>query len=167
MQGWSCKAAILWSTLMFGAAHLHLLVELLLHEGLDIQAAVMAVSLRLCCHLLPPPPPPLTHLSPLVPFLSFPPPPLPPSILAPSISLWSQIFPHPRPVHSFLVLQDGSCIAQLQITGSLLNHHVKRGVSGAQGAGRHQCLAGLMFSGPCPIHTGILQTFRVHHKSSP
>ena len=32
------------STGLFGAAHLHLLLEMLLHEGMDIKAAIIAVS---------------------------------------------------------------------------------------------------------------------------
>ena len=51
VQGWISKAAILWSTFLFGAAHLHLLVEMLMHEGLDIQAAILTVS-----SIWPPPP---------------------------------------------------------------------------------------------------------------
>ncbi|KAK9868383.1 hypothetical protein WJX84_003999 [Apatococcus fuscideae] len=42
-QGWSSQAAIIWSTLVFGAAHLHLLLEMLMHEGMDIRAAIIAV----------------------------------------------------------------------------------------------------------------------------
>ncbi|KAK9861062.1 hypothetical protein WJX84_010723 [Apatococcus fuscideae] len=44
-QGWSSAASIWWSTGLFGAAHLHLLMEMLLHEGMDIKAAIIAGAL--------------------------------------------------------------------------------------------------------------------------